>query len=130
MLSVALIAFAMFRFVGDPVNQIVAIDTPPAQARRDPARRLGSTTPSSCSSRATSINAAQLEFGVSYQFRLPVSALLGERMPATLELAFCAGAVLAGVGILMGIYTALRRDSFFAKLLQAVSLIGISCRPS
>ena len=28
MLAVAFIAFSMFRFVGDPVNQIVSIDTP------------------------------------------------------------------------------------------------------
>jgi hypothetical protein len=34
MLSVALIAFAMFRFVGDPVNQIVSLDTPAEQVRQ------------------------------------------------------------------------------------------------
>ncbi len=28
MLAVALIAFVMFRFVGDPVNQMVGVDTP------------------------------------------------------------------------------------------------------
>ena len=31
MLAVALIAFAMFRFVGDPVNQLVSLDTPQEQ---------------------------------------------------------------------------------------------------
>jgi peptide/nickel transport system permease protein len=72
------------------------------------------------------INAVQFKFGVSYQFRQPVSALLKERMPATLELATCATVIAMVFGILMGIYSALRKDSFFAKVLQAVSLIGIS----
>ena len=31
MLVVALISFLMFRFVGDPVNQLVGVDTSPAE---------------------------------------------------------------------------------------------------
>jgi peptide/nickel transport system permease protein len=63
---------------------------------------------------------------VSYQFRQPVSSLLEERMPATLELATCATIFALIFGILMGVYSALRRDSVLAKLFQAISLIGIS----
>jgi peptide/nickel transport system permease protein len=63
---------------------------------------------------------------VSYQFRQPVSSLLAERMPATLELAICATIFAMVFGILMGVYSALRRDSALAKIFQAVSLIGIS----
>jgi peptide/nickel transport system permease protein len=47
-------------------------------------------------------------------------------MPATLELATCATVMAMVFGILMGVYCALRRDSFLAKVFQAVSLIGIS----
>ena len=67
-----------------------------------------------------------LKFGVSYQFRLPVTNLLIERMPATLELAICATVFAMVSGILMGVYSALRRDSWLSHLFQAVSLIGIS----
>src|SRR5262249_22431560 len=63
---------------------------------------------------------------VSYQFRQPVSTLLAERLPATLELAICATIFAMVFGILMGVYAALRRDTLLAKLCQAVSLIGIS----
>jgi peptide/nickel transport system permease protein len=66
------------------------------------------------------------EFGVSYQFRQPVSDLLAERMPATLELAFCATLFATGFGVLMGVYSGLKRDSLLAKVFQTVSLIGIS----
>ena len=49
-----------------------------------------------------------------------------ERMPATLELATCATILAMVFGILMGVYSALKRDTLLAKIFQAVSLIGIS----
>ena len=125
LLAVGIISFAMFRFAGDPVNQMVAIDTTPAQ-RAEVRASLGLDDPVPVQFARYFINAVQFKFGVSYQFRQPVSALLKERMPATLELATCATVIAMVFGILMGIYSALRKDSFFAKVLQAVSLIGIS----
>jgi peptide/nickel transport system permease protein len=71
-------------------------------------------------------NAAQFKFGMSYQFRLPVTNLLMERLPATLELAICATIFAMVGGILMGVYSALRRDTWLAHAFQAISLIGIS----
>jgi peptide/nickel transport system permease protein len=71
-------------------------------------------------------NAVQFKFGISYQFRQPVANLLMDRMPATLELATVATILAMVFGILMGVYTALRRDTLLAKVFQAVSLIGIS----
>ena len=125
LIAVGIIAFTMFRFAGDPVNQMVAIDTTPAQ-RAEIRASLGLDDPVVVQFARYFANAAQFKFGVSYQFRQPVSSLLAERMPATLELATCATALALFFGILMGIYSALHRDSFVAKLLQAMSLIGIS----
>ncbi|WP_332695859.1 ABC transporter permease [Bosea sp. (in: a-proteobacteria)] len=125
MLAVALIAFAMFRFVGDPVNQLVSLDTPQEQVAQI-RKSLGLDDPFVVQFARYIYNAVRLEFGVSYQFRLPVVSLLGERAPATLELAFMSALFSLVVGIPMGVYTALRRDSWLAKLFQAVSLIGIS----
>ena len=70
--------------------------------------------------------AATGDFGISYQFRQPVSQLLKERLPATLELALCATLFALTFGILMGVYSALHRDSVVSKLFQAVSLVGVS----
>ncbi|MCC8952130.1 ABC transporter permease [Bradyrhizobium sp. Pear77] len=125
MLAVGVIAFAMFRFAGDPVSQIVSIDTSAAQ-RAEIRRSLGLDDPVLVQFGRYFINALQFKFGVSYQFRLPVSSLLAERLPATLELAICATVFAMVAGILMGVYSALRRDTVLAKLFQAVSLIGIS----
>jgi peptide/nickel transport system permease protein len=123
--AVGVIAFGMFRFAGDPVNQIVSIDTPAAE-REQVRRSLGLDDPVPVQFGRYVIRAVQGEFGVSYQFRQPVSTLLAERMPATLELAICATIFALVFGILMGVYSALRRDSVLAKVFQAVSLIGVS----
>ena len=86
---VAMISFALFRFVGDPINQLVGQDTTPEQ-RAELRQQLGLDDSVPVQFARYFGNAAQFKFGVSYQFRQPVSNLLMERMPATLELAFCA----------------------------------------
>jgi peptide/nickel transport system permease protein len=123
--AVGLIAFAMFRFAGDPVNQIVSMDTPAAE-REQIRRSLGLDDPVPVQFARYIARAAQGQFGISYQFRQPVSDLLAERMPATLELAICATIFAVVLGILMGVYSALKRDSLLAKVFQTISLIGIS----
>jgi len=125
MIAVALIAFVMFRFVGDPVNQMVGADTPQAEVERLRAS-LGLNDPVLVQFGRFLANAAQFEFGISYQFRQPVTRLLGERAPATLELALTAAGFALIVGIIMGVYCALRPNGLLARLFQAVSLIGVS----
>jgi peptide/nickel transport system permease protein len=125
LLAVGIISFAMFRFAGDPVNQIVSLDTPVAE-REQVRRSLGLDDPVPVQFARYLSSAVRGEFGVSYQFRQPVSDLLAERMPATLELAFCATLFAIGFGVLMGVYSGLKRDSFLAKVFQTISLIGIS----
>ena len=125
MIAVGIISFSMFRFAGDPVNQMVGMDTSGAE-RAAIRKSLGLDDPVIVQFGRYVGNAAQFKFGVSYQFRLPVTNLLMERMPATLELAICATIFAMVSGILMGVYSALRRDSWLAHIFQAVSLIGIS----
>ena len=125
MIAVGIISFSMFRYAGDPVNQMVAQDTSAAE-RAQIRQSLGLDDPVPLQFARYFGNAMQFKFGVSYQFRQPVSSLLKERMPATLELAICATILAMVFGILMGVYSALRRDTLLTKILQAVSLIGIS----
>ncbi|WP_284179610.1 ABC transporter permease [Rhabdaerophilum sp. SD176] len=125
MLAVALIAFLMFRFVGDPVNQMVGVDTPQDEVARL-RESLGLNDPTIVQFGRFIWNALHFNFGVSYQFRQPVTQLLAERAPATLELAFTAAAFALFVGLIMGVYCALRRDSWLAQIFQAISLIGVS----
>jgi peptide/nickel transport system permease protein len=123
--AVGVIAFAMFRFAGDPVNQIVSVDATFAE-RAATRRDLGLEDSVASQFFRYAGHVLRGDLGISYQFRQPVSALLAERMPATLELALCATIFALGVGIPMGVFCALRRETPLAKLFQAISLLGVS----
>lgn len=125
LLVVALIAFTLFRFVGDPVNQMVGIETTP-EMREALRERLGLNDPVLVQFWRFVANAAQGNFGISYQFKQPVADLLATRIPATLELSLTSALFALLVGIPMGVYTGLNRDSFLSKVFLTVSLIGIS----
>src|SRR3989442_4426919 len=125
MLVVALIAFALFRFVGDPINQMVGLETS-FEEREKLRQALGLDDAVLVQFVRFVWHALQLDFGVSYQFKRPVTELIAERFPATMELAFVSALFSLALGIPMGVYTALNRQSWLSKLFLAVSLIGIS----
>jgi peptide/nickel transport system permease protein len=125
MLAVGLIAFALFRFVGDPINQLVGIETS-AEERAALREQLGLNDPVLFQFARFAWNAAHLDFGNSYQLRKPVIELIAERFPATMELAVVSALFSLLLGIPMGVYTALRRDSWLSNIFLTVSLVGIS----
>jgi peptide/nickel transport system permease protein len=125
MLAVGLIAFSLFRFVGDPVLFMLGQDATDEQ-RAQVTRDLGLDRPFYVQYAHFVANAAQGEFGLSLRQVAPVSRLFVERLPATLELSFVAALLALALGIPMGIYTALRPHSALSHLLLAVSLVGVS----
>ncbi len=125
MLTVALIAFALFRYVGDPINNMVGQDTT-LEERAALRERLGLNDSFFVQFARFAANAAQGEFGFSYQHRRPVSELIAERLPATLELALVSAILAIAVGIPMGVYTALRRYGLLSRAFMTLSLVGIS----
>jgi peptide/nickel transport system permease protein len=125
MLAVGLIAFALFRFVGDPVVFMLGQDaTPEDRARMT--HDLGMDRPFYVQYASFITRAVRGEFGLSLRQLRPVSTLLRERLPATLELSLVAALLALIAGIPMGVYTALRRNSWLSQLLLAVSLAGVS----
>jgi peptide/nickel transport system permease protein len=125
MLTVALIAFTLFRFVGDPINMMVGIETT-AEERAQLRQDLGLNDPVYVQFTRFVWDAARLKFGNSYQFKTPVIDLIADRLPATLELAFASALFSLLVGIPMGVYTALHRRSILSNVFLATSLIGVS----
>ena len=125
MLAVGLIAFSLFRFVGDPVTFMLGQDATDEQ-RAQITRDLGLDRPFYVQYFAFVGNALRGDFGLSLRQVQPVSKLISERLPATLELCIVAALLALAGGIPMGIYTALRRNSWFSHVLLAVSLAGVS----
>lgn len=125
MLTVALIAFSLFRYVGDPINNMVGQDTT-LEERAELRERLGLNDPFFVQFVRFASDAARGEFGFSYQHRRPVSELIAERLPATLELSLVSAILAIGVGIPMGVYTALRRTGTLPRAFMTLSLIGVS----
>lgn len=125
MMVVALIAFMLFQYVGDPVIFLLGQDSSPAQIMQMRAD-LGLDRPFIVQFWHFLMNAAQGEFGLSLRQGAKVSRLIAERFPATLELALVAALIALLVGVPMGVYSALNRGSFTSQLFMAVSLLGVS----
>ncbi|HEY7552845.1 MAG TPA: ABC transporter permease [Hyphomicrobiaceae bacterium] len=125
MLAVALLAFVLFRYVGDPVSQMAGQDTS-LEDRLRMRQELGLDDPVFVQFAHFIVSAVRLDFGISYQMKQPVLTLLAERFPATIELALAAALLAVALGIPMGVYTGIHRDSWLSKVFLTVSLIGVS----
>ncbi len=125
LLVVALLAFTLFRYVGDPVAMMVGQDTSLVE-RASMREKLGLNDPVPLQFARFVANTAQGRFGISYQIGRPVADLLAERLPATLELSLVAALFALFIGIPMGVYTALNPKKWLSTVFLTVSLIGIS----
>jgi peptide/nickel transport system permease protein len=125
MVTVAFIAFLLFQYVGDPVVFLLGQDARPEQIRQLRAD-LGLDQPFFVQFWHFLVNAVQGEFGLSLRQGAKVSRLIGERLPATLELALVAAVLAVALGIPMGVYSALRRNSILSHVFMMVSLLGVS----
>ena len=125
LLVVGLVAFAMFRFVGDPVDAMLGQERTQADIARL-TEELGLDQPFPVQYWRFLEQAVQGNFGLSYRQGRPVSDILVERLPATLELAFVSGLMALAGGIGLGIFTAIRRQGISANVIMTLSLVGVS----
>ena len=125
MIAVALIAFMLFQYVGDPVTFLLGQDATPEESSALRAA-LGLDQPFIVQFGHFLANAAQGEFGFSLRQGVKVSTLIVERFPATIELALVAALLALVIGVPMGVYAALRRGSFLSQVFMTISLLGVS----
>ena len=125
MFAVALLAFLLFQYVGDPVTIMLGQDATPAE--RDLLRnQLGLNDPAFVQFYHFVLNAMQGDFGLSLRQGQKVSVLIRDKLPATLELSVAAAVLALVVGLPLGVYTALRRNGRLSQALLAFSLLGVS----
>jgi len=125
MAIVSAVSFSLFNFVGDPVNNMVGQDATREQ-RIEIRQQLGLDDPITTQYTRFIGNILHGEFGLSYRIKRPVDQLILERLPATLELVFVSALIALIVGITLGVYTGIRRNSVISKAVLSVSLIGVS----
>lgn len=125
MLTVALLAFILFQYVGDPVMIMLGQEGTPAE-REQLRRDLGLNDPIIVQFYHFLTNAVQGDFGLSLRQGQKVSVLLRDRLPATLELSIAAALIALIVGVPLGVYTALKRNGKLSQAFLAFSLLGVS----
>ena len=125
LLVVGLVAFSMFRFVGDPVENMLGQERTDADIERLRSK-LGLDQPFPLQCLLFLQVSVQGEFGVSYRQGRPVAEIIAERLPATLELAAVSAILAIAFGLILGVFTAIRRDGWAANTIMTLSLIGVS----
>jgi peptide/nickel transport system permease protein/oligopeptide transport system permease protein len=124
-LTVSLIAFALFQFAGDPITNMVGQEA--TQQERDELRQqLGLDDPVLVQFVRFVGNAAKGEFGLSYRLQQPVVPLIMSRLPATLELAILSSFLALTIGLALGVLTAIRPRAWYSAAVLAMTLVGIS----
>ena len=121
----ALVAFLLFNYVGDPVSNMLGQEAS-FEDREGLRERLGLNDPFIVQFGRFVGGAVQGEFGISYRLQRPVADLLAERLPATIELVFASAIFAVVLGVSLGIFTAIRRESWISRASLAVSLVGVS----
>ena len=125
MLAVSAVSFGLFRFVGDPVASMTR-ENATVEEKAELRRSLGLERPVVAQYGEFLGRVLRGDLGISYRNQRPVATLLAERLPATLELVLVATVLSLALGIPLGVLCALKPDGVAARLVQAVSLVGIS----
>ena len=125
LLVVGLVAFSMFTFVGDPIENMLGQERTNLDVERL-REQLGLDDPFVVQYWNFLQNAIQGNFGISYRQGRPVADILMERAPATLELAATSGLFALIFGIAFGVMTAIKRNGIVSNAIMTISLIGVS----
>ncbi len=126
-LGVATLVFAIMHLLpGDPAEVMLAQSGGQAEMIERLRHQLGLDLPLHVQYLRFLRNLARGDLGESIWLRKPVSQVLLEQLPATLELAVAAMAVAIVGGIALGLLAALKRGSWIDRAVMIVSSVGIS----
>lgn len=125
MFVVSMVSFVLFNFVGDPISNMVGQETS-IEDRETLRESLGLNDPFIIQFGRFLGNAVQGDFGISYRLQRPVSGLIAERMPATLELVLTSAFLSIVLGIVLGVYTGIRPNSWLSRVILIGSLVGVT----
>ena len=119
----SVVVFALVHFSGDPVLLMVSPDAPPdvvATTRQ----ALGFDRPLYEQFARYLSNVAHGDLGISLRMNRPVTTLILERLPATLQLTLAALVIAVLVAIPAGIVSAVKRGTVVDRLAMAGAVAG------
>lgn len=130
LLGISFITFALIMLApGDVVRQMIAgnEDIIVSQVEIDALRQeLGLDKPFFFQYLAWLGRALQGDLGFSFMSKKPVVEALLERLPGTVFLSLCSLVLMMAVSIPAGIYSAVKRGTWFDQLVRAFTFIGVS----
>lgn len=124
-LVMSLLVFAGVHVIGDPVALLIPPNADQAEIARM-SSALGLDQPLWRQYLAFLRQAASGDLGRSFIFSTPAMALILERLPATLELAFAALGIAVLAGIPLGLWAGLRPHGIAGRSIMAGSILGFS----
>jgi peptide/nickel transport system permease protein len=110
---------------GDPVTLLLGDDATPADIART-RQEWGLDRPLIVQYWEFLTRAVTGDFGKSLKFNESVTKLVGERLPATLELAFASLCVAITIAVPLGVYSAVKHNSLLDHAGMSIALIGVS----
>ncbi len=127
LLGVSLIVFVMMALTpGDPVQIMIGDQAVTPEQEAAMRRDLGLDRPMYERFFVFLGNAVQGDFGTSFYHRRPVSEVIAERLPATIELSLVALIVALVTSIPLGVLAAIKKNSILDRFATVGSLLGVS----
>ena len=125
-LGISFLVFLLMHLApGDPVSLLLGEDATAAEIQRT-RHEWGLDQPLLVQYWEFLSHAARGDFGNSLKFGEPVTKLVFERLPATIELAFASLLVALLISIPIGVYSAIKHDSLFDHAGMGLALVGVS----
>lgn len=125
LVAMSVLVFAGVYAIGNPIDILVNPQADQADIERA-TRALGLDQPLWKQYLTFVERALGGDLGRSFVFDTPAIALIVERLPATLELAFAALVIAIVLGIPLGLVAGLRPQSFVGRTIMAGSILGFS----
>lgn len=126
LIGVSILVFLLVKLTpGDPVRLMLGENVTEAEVARLN-RVYGFDRPLPVQYWLWATRAVQGDLGVSIRQRVPVTQLILERIPATIELAIWSLVIAVGIGVPMGVLAAVRRNSWFDFGSMSVALVGVA----
>ncbi|WP_415234078.1 ABC transporter permease [Pseudorhodobacter sp.] len=124
-LAMTVIVFIGVSVIGDPMEMLVAPDAT-AKERLEVTIALGLDRPLWVQYFSFLKALTEGDFGRSFIYGEPALKVILTRLPATLELAFCAIGISVLVGVPLGLYAGLYPNAPSSKTIMAGSILGFS----